>query len=65
MTNKPLRTVSEITEENQRAGNKFIDMFELKNDKPGFHGPMVHRETGESYQAMLARSEYEYQLRKK
>jgi hypothetical protein len=60
-----MRTVSEICEENRKAGNKFIDMFELKNDKPGFHGPMVHKETGESYQAMLARSEYEYQLRKK
>lgn len=34
-------------------------MFVLKNDKPGFHGPLVHRETGESYQAMMARSEYE------
>ncbi len=34
-------------------------MFVLKNDKPGYHGPLVHRETGESYQAMMARSEYE------
>ena len=64
MTNKNLRTVIEISEENEKAGRKFIDMFELKNDKPGFHGPLVHKETGESYQAMMARSEYEYKLRK-
>ena len=59
-----LRAVVEIARENEKAGCKFIDMFELKNDTPGFHGPMVHKETGESYQAMMARSEYEYKLRK-
>jgi hypothetical protein len=41
-----------------------MDMFVLKNTKPGFHGPLVHRETGESYQAMDARSEYEAKLKK-
>jgi hypothetical protein len=56
---KTLRPVLEIAEENRRAGKKFMDMFELKNDRPGFHGPMVHKETGESYQAMDARSRHE------
>ena len=36
-----------------------MDMFELKSDTEGVIGPMVHRETGESYQAMMARSEQE------
>lgn len=60
-----MRTVSEICEESRKRGEKFIDMFELKNDKPGYHGPLVHKETGESYQAMLARSEYEYRKHQK
>ena len=57
------RSVSEICIENRAQGKEFMDMFILKNDKPGFHGPMVHKETGESYQAMDARSEHEYQMR--
>jgi hypothetical protein len=59
-----MRPVQEICDESQRLGEKFIDMFVLKNDKQGYHGPLVHRETGEGYQAMLARSEYEAKLRK-
>ena len=43
----------------------FMDQFVLLNNKEGFHGPMVHKETGESYQAMSARLEHEYQQRKK
>ena len=54
-----MRTVQEICTESRERGERFSDMFVLKNDKPGFHGPLVHRETGESYQAMMARSEYE------
>ena len=42
----------------------FMAQFELKNDKPGFHGPMVHKVTGESYQAMEARLAHEYKQRK-
>lgn len=60
-----MRTVTEICEESRERGEKFIDMFVLLNTKPGFHGPLVHRETGESYQAMYARSEYEATLRTK
>lgn len=60
-----MRTVLEICEENNKAGKKFMDMFELKSDTVGFHGPLVHRETGESYQAMMARSEYEATLQRK
>ena len=59
-----MRTVIEICEESRLRGEKFMDMFVLKNTKPGFHGPLVHRETGESYQAMDARSEYEDKLKK-
>jgi hypothetical protein len=55
-----MRTVIEICEENRAAGNKFMDMFELKSDTVGFIGPLVHKETGESYQAMMARSEQEW-----
>lgn len=54
-----MRTVQEICTESRERGERFSDMFVLKNDKPGYHGPLVHRETGESYQAMMARSEYE------
>lgn len=60
-----MRTVLEICEENRNKGLKFMDMFELKNDKPGYHGPLVHKETGESYQSFGARSEYEYEQLKK
>ena len=60
-----MRAVLEICEEHRNKGLKFMDMFELKNDKPGYHGPLVHKETGESYQAFGARSEYEYQQLKK
>jgi hypothetical protein len=49
----------------EQARRDFIAQFELKSDKPGFHGPMVHKVTGESYQGMLARVEHEYQQRKK
>lgn len=60
-----MRTVQEICDESYRRGERFSDMFVLKNDKPGYHGPLVHRETGESYQAMMARVEYEHLQRKK
>ena len=60
-----MRTVLEICDESYRRGERFSDMFVLKNDKPGYHGPLVHRETGESYQAMMARLEYELSQRKK
>ena len=59
-----MRTVSEISMENHLKNFKFIDMFELRNDKPGYYGPLVHKETGESYQAMFARSEYEHRKQK-
>ena len=58
-----MRTVVEICEENRKAGKKFMDMFVLKADTPGLIGPMVHSETGESYQAMMARSEQEWKER--
>jgi hypothetical protein len=60
-----MRTVIEICEESRERGEKFMDMFVLMDTKPGFHGPLVHRETGESYQAMDARSEYEATLKKR
>ena len=60
-----MRTVIEICEENQAAGKKFMDMFELKSDTVGFIGPLVHKETGESYQAMMARSEQEWKDKRK
>lgn len=48
----------------EQARRDFMSQFELKSDKPGFHGPMVHKVTGESYQGMSARLEYEYQQKK-
>jgi len=42
----------------------FMAQFELKKDTSGFHGPMVHKVTGESYQAMEARLAYEHKQRK-
>ena len=60
-----MRTVIEICEENRAAGKKFMDMFELKSDIVGFIGPLVHKETGESYQAMMARSEQEWKDKRK
>ena len=47
------------------ARRAFMGQFELKADKPGFHGPMVHKVTGESYQGMSARLDYEHSQRKK
>ena len=47
------------------AGRAFMAQLELKSDKPGVHGPMVHKVTGESYQGMSARLDYEYLQRKK
>ena len=46
------------------ARRAFMDQFELKADKPGFHGPMVHKVTGESYQGMSARLDYEHSQKK-
>ena len=48
----------------QIAGRAFMAQFELKSDKPGFHGPMVHKVTGESYQGMSARLDYEHSQKK-
>ena len=42
----------------------FMAQFELKKDIPGFHGPMVHKVTGESYQAMEARLAHEHKQRR-
>jgi hypothetical protein len=49
----------------EQARRDFMEQFELKSDKPGFHGPMVHKVTGESYQGMSARLEYEYSQKHK
>jgi hypothetical protein len=49
----------------EQVRRAFMDQFELKSDKPGFHGPMVHKVTGESYQGMSARLEHEYKQKKK
>jgi len=49
----------------EQSRRDFMSQFELKSDKPGFHGPMVHKVTGESYQGMSARLEYEHNQKRK